>query len=172
MPDIRAEDRVELRPERIVAAERGSVHPVVRLVAEICRLRAGLSSRRARSVRAPAAILAIARLTDIIEAVELIRGEIAGVTFQNLETDKRKRWLVERGIEIISEASRHLSDELKARHPEIPWSKVAGIGNVLRHEYERVAHDVLWRVARDDLPPLEKVCREELAMSQAGDVAP
>src|SRR5438876_897024 len=38
MPDIRAEDRVELRPERIVAAERGSVHPVVRLAAEICRL--------------------------------------------------------------------------------------------------------------------------------------
>jgi uncharacterized protein with HEPN domain len=60
----------------------------------------------------------IARLTDIIEAVELIRSEIAGVTLQNLETDKRKRWLVERGIEIISEASRHVSDELKVRHPE------------------------------------------------------
>lgn len=81
----------------------------------------------------------IARLTDIIEAVELIRSEVAGVRLQTLESDRRKRWLVERGIEIISEASRHLRDELKARHPEIPWSKVAGIGNVLRHEYERVA---------------------------------
>lgn len=60
-----------------------------------------------------------------------------------------------------------MSDELKARHPEIPWSKVAGIGNVLRHEYERVAHDVLWRVVRDDLPPFEKVCREELARERA-----
>ena len=109
----------------------------------------------------------IARLTDIIEAVELIRSEMAGVTLQAFEADKRKRWLVERGIEIISEASRRLSDELKARHPEIPWSKVAGIGNVLRHEYERIAHDVLWRVVRDDLSPLEKVCREELAREQA-----
>jgi len=62
----------------------------------------------------------IARLTDIIEAVELIRGELAGMTLQSLEFDKRKRWLVERGIEIISEASRHLSEDLKARHPEIP----------------------------------------------------
>jgi uncharacterized protein with HEPN domain len=35
-------------------------------------------------------------------------------------------------VEIISEASRHLTDELKARHPEIPWEKVAGIGNILR----------------------------------------
>jgi uncharacterized protein with HEPN domain len=78
----------------------------------------------------------------------------------------RKRWLVQRGIEIISEASRHLSDELKARHPEIPWPKVAGIGNVLRHDYEHVAHDVLWRVVRDDLPPLERICREELARVQ------
>ncbi len=48
----------------------------------------------------------IARLTDIIEAVELIRSEMAGMTLQTLEPDKRKRWLVERGIEIVSEASR------------------------------------------------------------------
>ena len=111
----------------------------------------------------------IARLTDIIEAIELIRSETAGVTLQSLETHKTKRWLVERGLEIISEASRHLSDELKARHPEIPWSKVAGIGNVLRHEYERVAHDVLWRVVRDDLAPLEKACREELAKGRGAE---
>jgi uncharacterized protein with HEPN domain len=89
------------------------------------------------------------------------------MTLQSLESDKRKRWLVERGIEIISEASRHLPEGLKARHPEIPWSKVAGIGNVPRHEYERVAHDVLWRVVNDDLPPLEVVCRKELARLQA-----
>jgi uncharacterized protein with HEPN domain len=105
----------------------------------------------------------VPRLTDIIEAIELIRGEMAGVTLEAFEPDRRKRWLVERGIEIISEASRRLSDELKARNPEIPWSKVAGIGNVLRHDYEHVAHDVLWHVVRDDLPSLENVCREELA---------
>ncbi|MGH7838122.1 MAG: HepT-like ribonuclease domain-containing protein, partial [Candidatus Binataceae bacterium] len=83
------------------------------------------------------------------------------------EPDRRKRWIVERGIEIISEASRHLLDELKARHPGIPWSKVAGIGNVLRHDYEHVAHDVLWHVVRDDLPSLETVCREELVAELA-----
>jgi uncharacterized protein with HEPN domain len=41
---------------------------------------------------------------------------------------------------------------------------------VLRHEYERVAHDLLWRVARDDLPRLEKVCREELVRGQAPEL--
>ena len=79
----------------------------------------------------------VPRLTDIVEAIEHIRSETAGVTLDAFEADWRKRWLVERGVEIISEASRHLTDDLKARHPEIPWSKVAAIGNVLRHAYER-----------------------------------
>ena len=109
----------------------------------------------------------VLRLSDIVEAIGHIRNETAGVTLDAFEADWRKRWLMERGLEIISEASRHLSDELKARHPEVPWSKVAGIGNILRHEYERVASDVLWRVAHDDLSPLDKVCREELAREQA-----
>ena len=39
----------------------------------------------------------------------------------------------------------------------------------LRHEYERVAYDVLWRVVQDDLPPLEKICREELARERAAE---
>jgi uncharacterized protein with HEPN domain len=46
----------------------------------------------------------IARLTDIVEALELIRTETAGATLQSLQSDKRKCWLVERGLEIISEA--------------------------------------------------------------------
>ena len=81
---------------------------------------------------------AVPRLTDIIEAIEHIRSETTGVTLDAFEADWRKRWLVERGVEITSEASRHLTDDLKARHPEIPWS----LGHVLRHACERVASDV------------------------------
>jgi uncharacterized protein with HEPN domain len=57
---------------------------------------------------------------------------------------------------------RRLADELKARHPEIPWQKVAGIGNLLRHDYESIAAPVIWKSAQADLPALQKVCREEL----------
>jgi hypothetical protein len=45
----------------------------------------------------------VPRLTDIVEAIKLIRSEMAGVTLDAFEPDRRKRWLVERGIEIISE---------------------------------------------------------------------
>ncbi len=103
------------------------------------------------------------RLTDIVEAIERIVAELDGVPLEDFETDWRRQWLVERGVEIVSEASRHLTDELKARHPDIPWEKVAGIGNVLRHDYERIAAPVLWKLVRVDLPILEKACREELA---------
>src|SRR5271167_206911 len=98
----------------------------------------------------------VLRLSDIVEAIEHIRTETAGVTLDAFEADWRKRWLMERGVEIISEASRHLTDELKARHPEIPWEKVAGIGNVLRHNYERIAAPVIWKLAQTDLALLEK----------------
>ena len=102
-------------------------------------------------------------LHDIIDAIARIRAETGATTLDAFEADWRKRWLVERGIEIVSEASRRLPADLKARHPEIPWRKVAGVGNVLRHEYERTAPDVLWTVTQQDLPTLDRVCREELA---------
>jgi len=87
------------------------------------------------------------------------------LTLEEFENSWQRQWLVQRGVQIISEASRHLSADLKARHPEIPWTKVAGIGSVLRHDYERIAPDVIWRLVTVDLPILEAACRAELARS-------
>jgi uncharacterized protein with HEPN domain len=108
----------------------------------------------------------IPRLTDIIEAIERVNGVLADVSLEAFEGDWQRQWLVERGDEIISEASRHLTDDLKARHPEIPWQKVAGIGNVLRHDYESIAAPVLWKLVHGDLPTLEKACRSELGAEE------
>jgi uncharacterized protein with HEPN domain len=106
------------------------------------------------------------RLADIIEAAERLRQLLADTPLDRFDTDWQMQWLVERGIEIISEASRHLPDDLKARHPHIPWRKVAGIGNVLRHDYGRVAAPILWSLVRDHLSPLEQACRIEFTASQ------
>jgi uncharacterized protein with HEPN domain len=113
----------------------------------------------------------VPRLGDLVQACERIRNVLHGVPLDAFETDWQKQWIVERGIEIISEASRHLADELKGRHPNIPWVKVAGIGNVLRHDYERVAPDILWKLVQSDLPELEQVCRSELAVALANEGA-
>jgi uncharacterized protein with HEPN domain len=97
----------------------------------------------------------------MIEAIERIRRVLGDTPLETFEADWERQWLVERGVEIVSEASRHLPADLKARHPDIPWQKVAGIGNVLRHNYENIAAPVMWKLARDDLEALEAVCREE-----------
>lgn len=83
------------------------------------------------------------------------------LSIEALEGDWQRHWLIQRGIEIVSEASRHLPAGMKARHPEIPWSKVAGIGNVLRHGYEDIAAAIRWKLARDDVPVLERACLAE-----------
>ena len=108
-------------------------------------------------------------LTDIVEASERVRRLLADMPLDRFEADWQQQWLVERGVEIVSEASRRLPDELKARHPEIPWRKVAGVGNVLRHDYDSIAAPILWVFVRESLPELETVCREELAAEQARD---
>ena len=52
----------------------------------------------------------IPRLTDIIEAIERVNGVLVDVSLEAFEEDWQRKWLVERGVEIISEASRHLPD--------------------------------------------------------------
>ena len=99
----------------------------------------------------------------MIEAIERIRGVVGETRVETFEADWRGKWLVERGIEIISEASRHLPQEIKDRHPDIPWRKVAGIGNVLRHDYGQIAAPLIWKLATSDLSSLEAVCQVELA---------
>jgi len=105
----------------------------------------------------------------MIEAAERVREVLGDLSIDDLEADWQRHWLIQRGIGIISEASRHLPKDIKARHPEIPWVKVAGIGNVLRHGYESVSAPVLWKLVREDLPQLEQACREELAAARASD---
>jgi len=67
-------------------------------------------------------------------------------------------YAVIRCLEIISEASRRLSDEIKDRNPHIPWVNMAGAGNVYRHDYEDVADETV----QGSLEPLLDVVRDEL----------
>jgi uncharacterized protein with HEPN domain len=105
-------------------------------------------------------------LADIIEVIERIRRVLDGVTLEASNRIGKKRWLVECGIEIISEASRHLTDDIEERRPEIPWPKVTGIGNVLRHAYDHVAPRCALEACTSDLAEIEKVCREELVVAE------
>jgi uncharacterized protein with HEPN domain len=63
---------------------------------------------------------------------------------------------VERNLERISEASRHIPDTVKATTPHIPWRDIAGVGNILRHDDPRVDPREIWRTVDRDLKPLRE----------------
>jgi uncharacterized protein with HEPN domain len=96
----------------------------------------------------------LARLDDILVSIDFIRRSMAGMTVDTFRDDMTRRLAVERCLGIISEASRHVPESARARHPDIPWKKVRAIGNVLRHDYQREDHDVIWETAIRDLEPL------------------
>ena len=103
-------------------------------------------------------------LTDIIEAIEHIREKAGATPLEVFKQDWEQQWIVQRGIEIASEASRRLRDPMKARYPDIPWPKIAAVGNILRHEYRP---SFLWEIVQDHLASLDEACRGELAGEQA-----
>jgi uncharacterized protein with HEPN domain len=99
---------------------------------------------------------------DILETIERVQGKIAGKSFAEFEADWELRFIVQRAIEIISEATRRLPDELREIRPKIEWRSIAGIGSVLRHEYHTISDKVIWDVVQADLP-LRKVAIEAIA---------
>jgi uncharacterized protein with HEPN domain len=92
----------------------------------------------------------------VLVAIDNIKAEPEGLDAESFATDRRARQLVERNLEIISEASRRIPDALKAKHPGVRWKDIAGIGNVLRHHYHRVEPGLLWQTRSRSLPPLKQ----------------
>jgi uncharacterized protein with HEPN domain len=95
------------------------------------------------------------RIHDMLESIQGIGEAITGKTFRDYQRSWLLRSAIERGIEVISEASRHLNSDLKAQHNDLRWEDIAGIGNILRHEYQRVDAAIIWRAVKNDLPPLK-----------------
>jgi uncharacterized protein with HEPN domain len=103
-----------------------------------------------------------AALRDILHHIDLANHFVAGVDEKAFHDDLRTLYAVIRCLEIISEASRRLPDDLKARHPSIAWKRLAGAGNVYRHSYEDVAARFVWETVHRDLPTLRTTIVQEL----------
>jgi uncharacterized protein with HEPN domain len=94
------------------------------------------------------------RLRHILDAIADIETFSADKTFDDYLADHMRRHAVERCLEIISEASRSIPREAKARHAEIPWRGVADFGNLRRHDDPNVKDPRVWQIVTRDLAPL------------------
>jgi uncharacterized protein with HEPN domain len=63
----------------------------------------------------------------------------------------------------VSEASRHLPTALTSKYPEQPWAEIAAVGNLLRHEYQRIDDVIMWKIASKSLPALRPIVQAMLA---------
>lgn len=90
----------------------------------------------------------------------------AGFDVNAFKNDLETIYAVTRCLEIISEASRRLPAEIKARHTGIAWKQMAGAGNVYRHDYEDVAAEFVWETVQRALPSLKAVVEQEIARSR------
>jgi uncharacterized protein with HEPN domain len=108
----------------------------------------------------------IATLRDMLHHIDLAEKFGHGRDFEGLRDDLMPLYAVTRCLEIISEAFRRLSNELKARHHQIPWREMAAAGNFYRHNYEDVLPRRVWKTLHEDMPPLRAAIEQELASSR------
>jgi uncharacterized protein with HEPN domain len=106
-------------------------------------------------------------LDHMLEAIANIEMDTAGYDFEGFRKDRRIRQLVERNLEIISEASRRLPQAAKDVESQIPWRAIAGIGNVIRHDYHDTYPTILWETCTKDLQPLKSALGRIRAMLAA-----
>lgn len=90
-------------------------------------------------------------VNDILAAIARIERYLDGATDESFQTDALRQDAVIRCLEVISEASRRVPDAYKNGYPHIPWREIAGIGNILRHEYQRVSISMIWNIASTGL---------------------
>jgi uncharacterized protein with HEPN domain len=102
-------------------------------------------------------------LKDILQAIDEVSEIVEDRDLATYEADFRIHRVVERCIEIVSEASRRISAESKARFQEVPWPAIEAIGSRLRHEYRRVDPEIMWKIATQLLPELKPVVTALLA---------
>ncbi|MGE0717408.1 MAG: DUF86 domain-containing protein [Alphaproteobacteria bacterium] len=93
------------------------------------------------------------RFEDILDSIGRIETYTAGMSAAAFAADDLRRDAVERCLLRISEAARKLEGQAEALAPGQPWAAIRAVGNVLRHEYDVVDPNVLWRIVETDLRP-------------------
>jgi uncharacterized protein with HEPN domain len=101
-------------------------------------------------------------LDDILEAIDRIREYVQGMDAEAFSSDRKTQDAVIRNLEVIGEASRNLSEELKVRSNQIEWSKIIGFRNILAHEYFGVSVPIVWDIVQNKLDPLRDACTKLL----------
>lgn len=96
------------------------------------------------------------RLQHILDAISEVEIYLENVVYNQFLQNSEKRFATIKQIEIIGEACNALSDDLKLQYPAIPWKAIVGFRNISIHEYFGVNLQLVWEIAKNDLPALKQ----------------
>jgi uncharacterized protein with HEPN domain len=101
-------------------------------------------------------------LEDILENIARIERYAGGCDLETFAADQQRQDAIERCLMRISEAARKLGALAESLVPGQPWSDIRDVGSVLRHDYDRIAPAIIWKVVMDDLPALRSAIEAAL----------
>lgn len=102
-------------------------------------------------------------MAHIMEAVEKIERYSAGKTYEDLLSDSLLQDGLARQLQIIGEACKQLPKNIKDDNPNVPWKAIAGMRDVLVHQYAGIDHKAVWDAVKNDVPELKKAVEKLLA---------
>jgi uncharacterized protein with HEPN domain len=105
------------------------------------------------------------KLQDILEAIERIERYTMQGRAAFEQNELIQTWFVQ-NLQIVGEAARSLSSSTRDQHPQIPWSQIIGMRNILTHNYFEIDFDIVWAVVDQELPHLKQSFEEILQSLQ------
>lgn len=99
-------------------------------------------------------------LEDILEAIGKIRTYTAGMSADSFAADNKTLDAVLRNLEVIGEAVKSMPDEIRSQHQQVEWKKIAGLRDILIHQYFGIDVEIVWDVVHNKLPELERQIRD------------
>jgi uncharacterized protein with HEPN domain len=99
---------------------------------------------------------------DMMESIERIHSHAEGMDFEAFRAGVKNIDAVERNLQKISEAAIRLGPQAETLCPGLPWANIRGVGNWLRHQYDRLDVQTVWDTLKDDLPLLAQAVTSAL----------
>ena len=100
------------------------------------------------------------RLQHILDAIQEIDSYLVDVDFEKFMENCMMRYACIKQMEIIGEASNHVTDEVKSEFSSVEWDQIAGMRNVFVHEYFGVDATLVWEIIKGDIPDLKNKVQE------------
>lgn len=99
-------------------------------------------------------------LQHILEAISRLGSYVQGMDYNQFKQDEKTVRAVLYDLAVIGEAAKKISNEFRAKHPEVPWKMIWDMRNILVHDYTGVEYPTVWKTLQTDVPKLKQMVED------------